>query len=257
MARIEIGGQTVTTDEIQDLLATDHPLVERFQFEREQGYGYSGGLQFALKIIPKAGARYLQQRDGRGRRVQPTWKTLTGHEIVGQGNRAIWEEGDELVAENCTFFPNQEFNDLGIGSSLYVAMERFYRHLGIRRVSLLAVDVGVYVWARQGFAFADGGAGGLVADLQRFVSEHHDETVSLERAQFSESWHLANYDHPGLTIDDYRVGKAFMLMRAPAWHGIKYLDDERHNEVAEASRRETFARLPDKIDDAPDSLAVR
>ena len=58
-------------------------------------------------------------------------------------------------------------------------------------------------------------------------------------------------------IDGYRAGKAFMLRHAPPWYGIKYLDDDEHNRVAEASRCETFARLPDKIDGAPGDLAVR
>ena len=153
MARVQIGRHRLTTDDIQAHLVTDHPMVAQFRFERTQGY--RDDLSFALHIIPKGGVRYLQQRDARGSRVKPTERTLTGRERIGEGNRMIWAEGDELVAENCTFFPNQEFNDLGIGSALYVSMERFYRHLGIRRVNLLAVDVGVYVWARQGFAFAD------------------------------------------------------------------------------------------------------
>jgi hypothetical protein len=255
MSRIQIGGRSITTTEIQELLATDHPMVEQFRFESSRGYR-GESLGFTLHIIPRRGVRYAQQRDARGRRVEPVWRTLTGQETIGQGNRAIWLEGDELVAENCTFFPNQEFNDLGIGSALYASMERFYRHLGIRRVTLLAVDVGVYVWARQGFAFESRArVSGLVKELERFVHEHGG-SATLDPARFQESWDLANYDLAGLTIDGYRAGKAFMLTRAPPWHGTKYLDDARHNEVAEASRRETFARLPDKIEGAPATLAV-
>jgi len=267
MARINIGGRSITTDEIQDLLATDHPMVQQFRFEQTRGYR-SEALHFALHIVPRAGVRYLQQRDAHGQRIcspvgrvggadkPPAWNTLTGGERIGQGNRAIWLEGDELVAENCTFFPNQEFNDLGIGSALYVAMERFYRQLGIQRVTLLAVDVGVYVWARQGFAFAESGLGGRVADLQRLVHQH-DPAASIDRGRFHESWDLANYDHAGLVIDDYRVGKAFMLGHAPAWHGVRYLDEPLYVETAEASRRETFSRLPAKIEGAPLGLAIR
>jgi len=257
MARIEIAGTSITTDEIQDLLVTDHPMVERFQFEQTHGYR-SGGLNFALQILPRAGVRYQQLRDSSGARLeQPTWKTLTGQERIGEGNRAIWREDGELVAENCTFFPNQEFNDLGLGSALYVAMERFYRQLEIRRVTLLAVDVGVYLWARQGFAFAEGGLPpGLVRDLQDYVGQHGGGD-DLDTGAFRESWDLANYHEPALEIDGYRAGKAFMLRQAPAWHGIKWLDDAEHTDVAEASRRETFARLPEKIEGAPAALAVR
>lgn len=254
MARIEIGEIRIGTDEIQDLLATDHPMVERFRFEKTQGW--REGLSFALHIEPRAGVRYWQQRDAQGRRVTPLWRTLSGGERVGQGNRAIWPEGGELVAENCTFFPNQELNDLGIGSALYVAMERFYRAIGIRRVTLLAVDVGVYVWARQGFAFADEDARSLVPGLERFARDH-GAGVSLDRADFEESWDLANFDVPGLTVDGDRLGKAFMLEHAPAWHGVKYLDDPRHSAVAEAARRETFSRLPEKIEGATGELKVR
>lgn len=257
MHRIEIGGASISTDEIQDLLATDHPMVERFQFEQTHGFR-SEGLHFALQILPRAGVRYQQLRDGQGRRLaQPVWRTLTGDERIGEGNRAIWREGAELVAENCTFFPNQEFNDLGIGSALYVSLERFYRQLGIRRVTLLAVDVGVYVWARQGFAFAEGAMPrGLVRDLRTFVQQQGGGD-DLDLGSFGESWDLANCDVPGLSVEGYRAGKAFMLRQAPAWHGIKWLDEPEHNEVAEASRRETFARLPEKIEGAPAALAVR
>jgi len=163
----------------------------------------------------------------------------------------------ELVAENLTFFPNQEYNDLGIGSALYVSLERFYRALGIRRIGLLAVDVGVYVWARQAFAFAaPSWVGTLVPELERFLGEH-GHAVALDRSRYTESWDLANHDQPGLLVDGDRAGKAFMLQRAPSWNGIKLLDDERHCAVAEASRRETFARLPARIEGAQAMLAVR
>jgi hypothetical protein len=255
MSRIEIGGRSLTSVEIQDLLATDHPLVAQFRFEQTGRRGRDE-LTFSLHIIPRAGARYLQQRDAHGRRVRPVWRTLTGRGRIGEATRAIRMVGDELVAENLTFFPNQDYTDLGIGSALYVSLERFYRLLGIRQVALLAVDVGVYVWARQAFAFAaPSRSGTLVPDLERFVGEH-GQTVTLDRARFAESWDLANYDLPGLLVDEYRAGKAFMLERAPTWSGIKYLDDEQYCAVAEASRRETFARLPGKIEGAPTCLAV-
>jgi hypothetical protein len=48
-----------------------------------------------------------------------------------------------------------------------------------------------------------------------------------------------------------------MLDCVSGWYGVKYLDDEVHNRVAEASRTETFARLPDKIDGASADLMVR
>jgi hypothetical protein len=255
VALIELGGQRLSEHDVADLLATDHPLVERFRFvkQREQP-GHSVG--FALVIEPRAGVRYRQLRDGRGARIEPVWRTLTGHERIGQGNRHIWQERGRVLAENQTFFPNQEFNDLGIGSALYVSMERLYRQLGISQVTLLAVDVGVYVWARQGFAFMGQQAAGLVPDLERFLFGH-GLPIDVDEGAIQESWDLANFDIPGRQVDGYRAGKAFMLRAAPAWHGIKHLDDERHNAVAEASRRETFARLPDKIEGAPAELALR
>jgi len=256
MPRYEIGPHSISGDEIQDLLATDHPMVAQFRFE-QTGRGRADGISFALKIIPRGGVRYQQLRDGGGHRIKPVWRTLNGSEEVGQGNRAIWLEGEELVAENCTFFPNQEFNDLGIGSALYVAMERFYRHLGIRRVNLLAVDIGVYVWARQGFAFNErGAAAGLSTSLRHYLDEH-GAVDSYEPARFQESWDFANCDAAGLQIRGYRAGKAFMLDVAPPWYGVRHLDDPVYQAVAEASRRETFARLPDKIEGAAGALAVR
>jgi hypothetical protein len=257
MGRFRIGDRSISSDEIQDLLATDHPMVARFQFEETRGHRGPESLAFALRIIARRGVRYLQQRDRRGARITPAWRTLSGDERIGEGNRAIWREGDALVAENCTFFPHQEFNDLGIGSALYVSMERFYRELGIRRVSLFAVDVGIYVWARQGFAFE---ARSLVAELEPELERYrreHGATAPLDRAILAESWDFANHDLSGVRVDGDRLGKAFMLTRAPPWHGLKRLGDERHDRVAEASRRETFARLPAKIEGAPGELAVR
>ena len=34
MTKVEIGDQTLSLHEIQDLLATDHPMVEQFRFEQ-------------------------------------------------------------------------------------------------------------------------------------------------------------------------------------------------------------------------------
>jgi len=256
MALIELADHRLSEADVRDLLATDHPMVEELRFDKQQERP-GERIEFALVIVPKAGVRYLQQRDGHGQRIEPVWRTLSGDERIGQGNRGIWREGDEIYAANHTFFPNQEFNDLGIGSALYVAMERLYRELGIRRVTLLAVDVGVYVWARQAFAFVDPSTTReLVPSLERFLFAH-GAPCACDVAAFAESWDLANFEAPGCTIDGYPAGKAFMLEAAPIWHGVKYLDDERHTAVAERSRQQTFARLPDKIEGAPAELRVR
>ncbi len=255
MAWLDIGGHHLSEADGRELLATDHPMVERFRFDIQQKQT-GQRVDFALVIVPRAGVRYQQRRDDNGGRIEPVWRTLTGDEAIGQGNRSIWQQGDQLVAANHTFFPNQRFNDLGIGSALYVSMERLYRHLGVKRVTLLAVDVGIYVWARQGFAFVEPGqAAGLVPSLENFLRGHELPGVGDEAA-IRESWDLANYDVAERKVDDYRVGKAFMLHCGPAWHGVKYLDDEQHNSIAEQSRRETFARLPEKIEGAPATLQV-
>ncbi len=257
MGAVRIGDRSLARGELQALLATDHPMVARFQFEETRSHRGTASLAFALRIVPRRGVRYLQQRDRRGARIAPVPRTLGGEEEIGEGNRVIWAEGGELVAENSSFFPNQEFNDLGIGSALYVSMERFYRALGIRRVTLFAVDVGVYLWARQGFAFESRSlAGELAPELDRFRREH-GATCPLERSRLEESWDFANHDLAGVSVDGDRLGKAFMLTRAPPWYGARYLDDERMNRVAEESRRETFARLPAKIEGARGDLAVR
>ena len=215
MAKIQLGGRSLSAGDIRDLLATDHPMVEQFRFEKQQEQ-QGQSLYFALVIVPKRGVRYAQQRDARGRKIEPVCKRLAGRERIGQGNRAIWLEGDELVAENCTFFPNQEFNDLGIGSALYVSMERLYRQLGIRRVSLLAVDVGVYVWARQGFAFEEPLAlDECRAGLRQFARQH-DESHPFDATELEESWDVANFDVPGWRPGGYRAGKSFMIDEAPA-----------------------------------------
>jgi len=254
MSFLRIADHELSQSDVQDLLVTDHPMVETFRF-RIQNQG-ANQVEFALEIVPRPGVDYFRQRGARGDRIVPQRRTLSAGDRIGQGNRSIWVERGEIVAENRTFFPNQCFNDLGIGSALYVSLERFYRHLGVRRVTLLAVDVGVYVWARQGFAFQQPGeADDLAPSLERFVFGHG--LPLPDHGALRESWDFAGYDVPGKMIGDDRVGKAFMLECGPPWHGIRWLDDPVHAEVSEQSRRETFARLPDKIEGASPDLAVR
>jgi len=256
MTYLELADHRLSRADVQDLLATDHPMVEQFRFDKQRSQA-GQSVDFALVIVPRAGVRYWQQRDGRGVAIEPVERTLMGREAIGQGNRGMWVEGGEIMAANHTFFPDQAFNDLGIGSALYVAMERLYRQLGIRRVGLLAVDVGVYVWARQAFAFEESGvAHDLAGQLEGYLAAH-DIDHPVDAGKLRESWDLANYDVAGRTIDGYRAGKAFMLDEAGGWYGYKLLDDPRHSAVAEQSRRETFSRLPGKIDGASPDLAVR
>ncbi len=256
MAFMQLGDHKLSKADVGDLLDTDHPMVERFRFDKQREES-GRSLDFALVILPRAGVRYYQQRDSRGRRVDPVARTLTGRERMGQGNRGMWVEQGEVMAANHSFFPNQEFNDLGIGSALYVSMERLYRQLGVNRVNLLAVDVGVYVWARQAFAFeAPDLAADLAGRLERFLFGHR-LPCAVDEPSLRESWDLANYDADGHLVDGDLAGKAFMLACVSGWYGGKYLADPVHTAVAEQSRRETFARLPDKIEAASPDLRVR
>jgi len=95
-----------------------------------------------------------------------------------------------------------------------------------------------------------------VPKLERFLYGH-GAPLGFDAAALQESWDLANLAIPDVIIDGDRVGKAFMLNAAGPWHGIKDLEDARGNAVAEASRRETFSRLPDKIAGAQPDLALR
>jgi hypothetical protein len=124
-------------------------------------------------------------------------------------------------------------------------------------VTLLAVDVGTYVWARQGFAFSHRREVEDLVPLLRGLVAQHDQRDSFRASSFRHSWDLANYDLEGVAMDGYRLGKFFMLSEVMSWSGIKLLDEQMHNRVAEASRRETFARLPAKIEGGPAELLVR
>jgi len=86
MTLIELGGRTLTADDVRGLLATDHPMVEEFRFVKtHDSKGHR--IHFSLVILPKKGVRYMQQRNAMGQRIEPEWKTLTGEEKIGQGNR--------------------------------------------------------------------------------------------------------------------------------------------------------------------------
>lgn len=250
---LNIGGKYVTWEQIKHLLRTDHPMIEEFlfcmDFEDKDKY-----ISFSLHIIPKRGVRYQQQRDAHGNRITPVWKTLSGNERIGQGNRIIRHLGNgELVAENSTFFPNQRFNDLGIGSALYVAMERFYRHLGINRVSLLAVRDGTYVWGRQGFVFKTMYDRRKVFDA--FLAFIKERNTLVDASYQWLPWQYANRKD-GRMVDGYHLGKYFMLYGIDSWRGVKELDNEDMNKVAVESRKETFSHLSRKIEGAPDCLEV-
>jgi len=248
--------------DMPSLLKTDHPMVKEFRFESQSlehstsahrnvwGYG-EGTTFFSLDIKLKPGISYWQQRDEGGKRITPVRRVTTGEEEVGRGNRVLTIENGEIVAENSTFFPHQEFNDLGIGSSLYVAQERFYRALGVRKVRLFAASVGRYMWARQGFKFTDPNQTiSLGKEFNFFLAAH-----GYPLATVMESWDIVNHvDTPRTSPVLDRIGKYFALRSFPSWEGFKLLDSDEHNQVAVASREETFSRLPDRIPGAPKTL---
>jgi hypothetical protein len=251
--------------DIAKALKTDHPMVLELEFVPKKldrstskwadiwNYG-DNVFHFSLEIHLKPGVVYWQQRDMRGARIEPVRRVTTGSEVVGRGNRVLMLQDGELIAENSTFFPNQEFNDLGIGSSFYVAQERLYRALGIRHVRLYAAAVGRYLWARQGFRFMD--RKNVVSLGNKFRSFLRGCDIPTNGGSFRESWDIANYHVSGAERDGDRIGKFFALQTFPAWEGGKRLDDQVHNKIAVASREQTFSRLPDKIPGAPKILTT-
>jgi len=260
---INIEKQLEQTD-IQKYLRTDHPLVREFEFistnaQRSTSkhadiweYG-EAPYHFAIGIHLKPGVTYWQQRDERGDRIEPVKRVTTGTELVGQGNRVLLVKDGEICAENSTFFPDQRYNDLGIGSAFYVAQERLYRALGVRYVRLFAAAVGRYVWARQGFKFVQTDQARSLGTTFRAFLRACDIPAN---GQFRESWDLVNYHVSGAERDGDRIGKFFALKTFPCWEGFTYLDEQDHRKVAIASREETFSRLPEKIVGAPDYLVT-
>jgi len=255
--------QAISKADLKAALATDHPMIQEIVFEpsnlhrstskHADIWGYApDSFFFALKIILKPGVVYMQQRDDRGARIKPVRRVTTGNEPVGQGNRVLTIQDGEIVAENSTFFPRQEFNDLGIGSSFYVAQERFYRALGVRYVRLFAASVGRYVWARQGFRFTDPKQARNLGNRMRHYLRSCE--LPVPKGVLKESWDLVNYSVPGAERAGDKIGKFFALETFPCWEGFKWLDNADHNHVAIQSRKETFARLPDRIRGAHSKL---
>ena len=249
------GHISMSYDQIKSLLVTDHPMIEEFKLVFVEETKLETARQFELQIILKPGVHFLQQRDLHGYKlVDPIWKTTIGQEKIGMGLRTIFFEGYDLVAQNSRFFPNQEYNDLGIGSALYVSMERLYRAWGINKCRLHAVAVGRYAWARQGFDFLESGvASSMNKPFVDFITSNGGTlTIPMQHA-----WNFANFDIGWNDQSGYKIGKHFMLNHFNAWYGIKYLNDKRMSKIAENSRREVFAKLPAKIDGAHSDLAVR
>ena len=238
---IRLGSKRLDERQIERLLATDHPMVERFAFVPLTVTDHQ--ISFKIVIEPKAGVKYYQQRDRHGRPIQPTLKTLTGNEEIGAAYRRPYIMSGEIYAENQSFFPNQEFNDLGIGSALYESQERLYDALEVKRVDLYAVSVGVYVWARQGFDFAHHET--LVEMRERFLAFLKDNTLPLPDS-IHRSWDIANHRRD-LLFEGEPLGKYWMLHRASSWEGYKLMEDPSFREVAEKSRYETRLKRKEKI----------
>ena len=239
---IDFAGRKVTSEKMEELLATDHPLVEGFRFVKV--YESPAELSFRIDIIPKVGVEFMQQRDASGRRIKPTKRVTSPEDRIGGGNRLLYLSGGKLFAENQTFFPNQEFNDLGIGSALYESQERLYRELGVEKVSLLAVDVGRYVWAKQGFdCDSRSQLSDMAEEFAAFLAREGLETFT----EIKHLWDIACFDIKGVRFEEYPVGKSWMLRAANSWSGFRFLDDDLSNKVAESSRAATRVKRRRRI----------
>ncbi len=238
---IHLTNKRLNEREVERLLETDHPMVAKFSLVPLSVT--ENHISFKLVIEPRAGVRYYQQRDRFGRSIQPTLKTLTGDEEIGEAYRRLYVMSGEIYAENQSFFPNQEFNDLGIGSALYESQERLYDALGVKRVDLYAVSVGVYVWARQGFDFVH--ASTLWSVRDGFASFLKGRGLPLPQ-HIERSWDVANHRRD-ILINQDPVGKYWMLNNAPSWEGYKLMNDSLFREVAEKSRLEMKAKRKERI----------
>jgi len=238
---INLAKKGLSKGEVEKLLKTDHPMVARFTFVPLTVT--ENQVSFKIVIEPRAGVKYYQQRDKYGRPIQPVLKTLTGNEDIGEAYRRLYLMSGEIYAENQSFFPNQEFNDLGIGSALYESQERLYDALEVKRVDLYAVSVGVYVWARQGFDFAHQPT--LAEMRERFLAFLKARDLPLP-SLVHRSWDIANHRRD-LLLDGEPIGKYWMLNHATSWEGYKLMDDPSFREIAERSRQEMRAKRKERI----------
>ncbi len=238
---IHLANKKLDEREVERLLETDHPMVARFTFVPLTVT--TNQISFKLVIEPRAGVKYYQQRDRYGQRIQPVLRTLTGNERIGEAYRRLYVMSGEIYAENQSFFPNQEFNDLGIGSALYESQERLYDALKVRRVDLYAVSVGVYVWARQGFDFTHNST--LWSVKNEFARFLKDRDLPLPQ-HIKRSWDVANHRRDILVNQD-PVGKYWMLNYALSWEGYKLMEDSLFREVAEKARKEMREKRKERI----------
>jgi|GEM_PF-1894429 len=238
---VSLGGKHLGEREVERLLATDHPMVRSFTLVPLSATANS--FSFKLVIEPEAGVKYYQQRNRYGHPINPVLRTLTGSETIGEAHRRLYITDGKAYAENQTFFPNQEFNDLGIGSALYESQERLYDALRVKRVELYAVSVGVYVWARQGFDFEEGSTLWEVKkEFTRFLREME---LPMPR-EIQHSWDVANHRRE-ILLEGYPVGKYWMLRHASTWRGYKEMDNTLFREVAEQSRQEMRIKRKERI----------
>jgi len=237
---IKLAGKSLNEARIERLLDTDHPMV-KFKFVLLSQL--SDQIRFKIVIIPKAGVKYYQQRDKKGEKIEPVLKKLNGDEWIGEAFRRLYTIAGEVYAENESFFPNREFNDLGIGSALYESQERLYDELGVKRIDLFAVSTGVYVWARQGFDFYHTNT--LWEMKEGFKGFLRQKGLSQPK-EIERSWEIANYRRD-IKIEGDPVGKYWMLKYAPCWEGFKIMEDAIFREIAEKSRQEMKLKRKERI----------
>jgi hypothetical protein len=99
------------------------------------------------------------------------------------------------------------------------------------------------VWARQGFDFTYSST--LCQVKEEFTNFLKKQKFPIPE-KISRSWEVASHQRD-IVIEDYPLGKYWMLRHAPTWHGYKNMEEPLFREVAEQSRQEMRSKRRERI----------
>lgn len=157
-------------------------------------------------------------------------------------NLPIGGSGYEVEHDVINIWP--PFRNRGFAGALETHLEDGYKRLGVKRIKLLAANVGAYAWAGQGYSFqrtklqwwpqlqqlAGEEAPGLPSGAER-IRQHagHEVLRELEdfiRGEAEFEWQIAMWGRDRAWVEEDGTvmwpGKAYLL--GNGWKGVKELD---------------------------------
>lgn len=144
---------------------------------------------------------------------------------VGRFSREYTRDGGALNVHNAAFHINEQFQNSGIGRSLFNAQVDAYVKYGVDKVSLEAAEVGKYVWTKAGFEWTN--AEHLTEALGKFEKHLKDE-VGAKAAKKVLKTVQTPQDISRVVIGEKRLGKEFLINLGEFSDGSSHIEMTQH-----------------------------